>query len=80
MPVSLCDFCRKNVVRLSDERRKSCDRLHYTTARDSLAHTIAVGNPTAMMAEKDHRCTEPKHRAKMRSYDAQLRSYDAKFK
>ena len=42
-----------------------------------------------MMAEKDHRCTEPNHRAKLQSYDAKLRckvkkreakrrSYDAK--
>ena len=27
------------VVRLNDERRQSCDRSHYTTACDSLAHT-----------------------------------------
>ena len=30
---------KTSVVRLNDERRKSCDRSHYTTARDSLAHT-----------------------------------------
>ena len=32
-------FVKTSVVRLNDERRKSCDRSHYTTARDSLAHT-----------------------------------------
>ena len=30
---------KTSVVRLNDERRKSCDRSHYTTTRDSLAHT-----------------------------------------
>ena len=30
---------KTSVVRLNDERRKSFDRSHYTTARDSLAHT-----------------------------------------
>ena len=39
---------RTSVVRLNDERRKSCDRSHYATARDSLAHTtrqqLSVGD------------------------------------
>ena len=30
---------KTSVVRLNDERQKTCDRSHYTTARDSLAHT-----------------------------------------
>ena len=39
---------------------------------------MAIDWPQVMMAEKDHRCTEPNHRAKLRSYDAKSRSYDAK--
>ena len=39
---------KTSVVRLNDKRRKPCDRSHYTTARDSLAHTtrqqLSVGD------------------------------------
>ena len=38
--LTLCDFCRQDFWRPSErQRQKSCDRSHYTTARDSLAHT-----------------------------------------
>ena len=34
---------------------------------------MAIDWPQVMMAEKDHRCTEPNHRAKLLRYDAKLR-------
>ena len=46
---------KTSVVRLNDERRKSCGRSHYTTARDSLAHTTrhpGHGDPGGLVKTK----------------------------